>query len=147
MSAKTSRDYLRLDNPKNPKKSRPPDLHPIAEASSGSDKTISRSSSQPSLHVSSYHEKLMGKLAQVQDTLKEAPVDLLATKIMMMSFRDDDTQCPEFTIDSTFKSQLVSAWQRALIVKLLGRSINEDHNNVLANGPWMIQGHYLTVRP
>ncbi|KAJ8768519.1 hypothetical protein K2173_022615 [Erythroxylum novogranatense] len=80
------------------------------------------------------------------------------------------------------KRELVSLWQQALIVKVLGRSIGykalytrihqlwkpkgpldildlsseyfliqfttaNDRTNVLANGPWMIQGHYLTVRP
>ncbi|KAJ8762737.1 hypothetical protein K2173_012229 [Erythroxylum novogranatense] len=180
MSVETPRDYLRPDNPKHPKKSRPPDFPPVPDAPSGSDRTISLLPSSLPLHVPSYQEKLLGKLAQVQDTPKEAPVDLLAAKLTTLSYRNNDPQCPDFTIDSTFKNQLVSTWQQALIVKVLGRSIgykalytrihqlwkpkgalnildlgseyfliqfttDDGRTNVLANGPWMIKGHYLTV--
>ncbi|KAJ8769819.1 hypothetical protein K2173_008225 [Erythroxylum novogranatense] len=176
-----SRDLPRPDNPKNPKKSRPPDKPPDDDRQRGSSRPSPSPPPQSSLHVPSYQEKLLGKLAQQQASPKAAPVDLLASKVMSLSYRHNDPLCPEFAIDPLFKQQLQTPWQQAIIVKVLGRtvgykvlysrihqlwkpkgeldvlalgndfflvqfSMEDDRNHAINNGPWMIQGHYLTVR-
>ncbi|KAJ8766593.1 hypothetical protein K2173_023840 [Erythroxylum novogranatense] len=176
---KTSRASIRPDNPRNSKKSRPPDKPPDLATVSSADNVPARDPASSPIHVPSYQDKLLGKLAQVKDSPKVAPVDLLASKVMTMSFRNDDVLCPEFTIDTQYKQNLMSPWQQALVVKVLGRSVGyrvlytrlyqmwkpkgeldildlgydyflikftleEDRTHVLTNGPWMIQGYYLT---
>ncbi|KAJ8760479.1 hypothetical protein K2173_015146 [Erythroxylum novogranatense] len=116
---KPSRDLPRPDNPKNPKKSRPPDKPPDDDRQRGSSRPSPSPPPQSSLHVPSYQEKLLGKLVQQQASPKAAPVDLLASKVMSLSYCQNDPLCPEFAIDPHFKQQLQAPWQKALLSKSL----------------------------
>ncbi|KAJ8763361.1 hypothetical protein K2173_002244 [Erythroxylum novogranatense] len=120
---KSFRYLHRPDNPKILKKSRPSDK-PLDDEQQGSAPHASTSALPlSSLHVPSYQEKLLGKLARQQETPTTEPVDLLASKSMTMHFRQNDPLCLEFQIDPSFKQQLMAPWQQAIIVKVLGRTV------------------------
>lgn len=108
--------------------------------------------------------------------------DLLAQKKIILQYKDNNPLLPQFTLSEELKDTLKYPWERALIVKALGRNVgyhalakrvkdiwkpradldivilgfgyclvkfdcDKDRERVILDGPWTVQGHYLTIRP
>ncbi|KAJ9130669.1 hypothetical protein P3X46_034238 [Hevea brasiliensis] len=56
---------------------------------------------------------------------------------------EDDPECSTIRLTNIEKRVLQQPWKFTVILKVLGRSIGYA---VLSDGPWMVAGHYLTVR-
>ncbi|KAL2925231.1 hypothetical protein RDABS01_033541 [Bienertia sinuspersici] len=70
---------------------------------------------------------------------------------------DEDSKCPIILLVKEEKKRLRRPWKSPLIIKMFDKHIGlsyyvakfsnfEDYNHVLLNGPWFIDGHYLTIR-
>lgn len=108
-------------------------------------------------------------------------IDLLKAQLVKLDYIDGNPLLPKLSVDPTFLEQLSDPWRKAIVIKLLGRSVGfkalklcieklwkprgemsvldlgNDYflvkfdlkkylNMVISGRPWLVQGHYLTMR-
>ncbi|XVF44620.1 hypothetical protein PTKIN_Ptkin02bG0138800 [Pterospermum kingtungense] len=59
---------------------------------------------------------------------------------------DEEDDCLTIPVTRFEKARMRTSWRQTLLIKLIGRTVEDDYSFAKFEGPWMILDHYLIVK-